>query len=184
MKLKQKVEKALETSRPKGIELSENMIDLLIKQVSHELHNYTLYKTFANYFGACGLNLLREYYLGRADEELLHHQWIADYLDERGVFFKYPAIAEVNEEFNEHIDVFKLTVTVEEDTTKLIYDIVNLAYDEKDWLTISWLTKNTGSKLLLEQAEEESISNMALEIAEQDGSWFEKERAILSAYKS
>lgn len=179
MKLKQKSE----NNSTKNIELSENMIGALIKQISHELHNYTLYKTFANYFGTCGLNLLREYYLGRADEELLHHNWIVTYLEDRGVFFKYPAVTEITEEFDDHLDVFELTVVVEEETTKLIYDIVNLAQKEGDWLTFAWLMKDGGSELLNEQLEELSISNLALDIASQDGSWFEKERAILSAYK-
>ena len=189
MKLKQKFEEEISTkegSTPRfNADLSENMINLLIKQISHELHNYTLYKTFANYFGSEGLNLLKEYYIGRADEELLHHNWIVDYLDERGVFFKYPAVPEVNEEFNERIDVFELTVAVEEETTKMIYEIVDLANKEHDYLTLSWLMQNgNGAKLVQEQTEELAISNLALDIASQDGSWFEKERAILKAYKS
>ena len=39
MKLKQNTEEPAKRS----INLSENMIDLLIKQISHELHYYTLY---------------------------------------------------------------------------------------------------------------------------------------------
>lgn len=180
MKLKQNTEEPAKRS----INLSENMIDLLIKQISHELHNYTLYKTFANYFSSCGLLDLCKYYQARANEEQEHHQWIVDYLDERGVFFKYPAIAEVNEEFDEHIDVFKLTVAVEEETTKMIYDIIDLAHEEKDWLTLAWLTKSGGAELCLEQAEEMSISELALDIASQDGTWIEKGRAILKAYNA
>ena len=57
MKLKQKPE---ETSSKRNVYLSESMVNLLIKQISHELHNYTLYKTLANYFGTNGLNLLKE----------------------------------------------------------------------------------------------------------------------------
>lgn len=181
MKLKQKSE---ESSKKRSIDLSENMINLLIKQISHELHNYTLYKTFAGYFGACGLNLLKEYYTDRANEELLHHQWIADYLDERGVFFKYPNVAEVNEEFEEHLDVFKLTVDVEEETTRMIYDILDLAHEEKDHITCAWLTQSTGSQLLLEQKEEMAISNAVLEIASQEAPWLDKEKAILAAYRN
>lgn len=181
MKLKQKTE---ETTSKRNLGLSESMINLLIKQVGHELHNYTLYKTLANYFGTNGLNLLKEYYLGRADEELLHHQWIVDYLDERGIFFKYPGISEVTEEFDEYLDAFELTLVVEEETTKMIYEIVDLAKKEDDYLTLCWLMQSTGSQLLKEQAEEIAISELALDIASHEGSWFEKERAILAAYKS
>ena len=120
----------------------------------------------------------------RANEEQTHHQWIVDYLDERGVFFKYPAIAEVNEEFEEHLDVFKLTVAVEEETTKMIYEIVDLATKENDYLTLVWLMHNgNGAKLVAEQSEEMAISELALDIASQDGTWIEKGRTILRAYK-
>ena len=94
------------------------------------------------------------------------------------------ASAEVNEEFDEHIDVFKLTVAVEEETTKMIYDIIDLAHEEKDWLTLAWLTKSEGAELCLEQSEEMSISELALDIASQDGTWIEKGRAILKAYNA
>lgn len=180
MKLKRNDEK----SKNRNLELSDNMVNVLVKQISHELHNYTLYKTFANYFDNVGLKLLKTYYDDRANEELLHHQWIVDYLLERGVFFKYPSITEVNEEFTNHLDIFKLTVDVEEDTTESIYEIVDLANEEKDYLTLGWLMQNgNGAKLVLEQSEELDISNFALEIASQDGSWFEKERVILAEYK-
>lgn len=166
------------------LDLSDEMVNLLVKQIGHELHNYTLYKTFANYFSNVGLNGLKEYYDGRADEELLHHNWIRDYLIERGVFFNYPSVSEVNESFTDHIDIFKLTVDVEEETTELIYSIVDLAKQENDYLTLGWLMQNgNGAKLVMEQAEELDISNLALEIASMDGSWFEKECAILKAYK-
>lgn len=185
MKLKQNTEEqSVEKTTKRNLDLSENMINLLIKQISHELHNYTLYKTFANYFSSCGLLDLCVYYQERANEEQTHHQWIVDYLDERGVFFKYPAIAEVNEEFEEHIDVFKLTVAVEEETTKMIYEIVDLATKENDYLTLAWLMHNgNGAKLVAEQSEEMSISELALDVASQDDTWIEKGRTILRAYK-
>lgn len=184
MKLKQKSEEEVKSSK-RSLELSESMINLLVKQIGHELHNYMLYKTFAVYFANVGLNLLKEYYDRRADEELLHHTWICDYLVERGVFFKYPTVDEVNEDFSDHLDIFKLTVEAEEDTTESIYAIVDLAHQENDYLTLSWLMQNNnGAKLVMEQSEELDISNLALEIAHMDGSWFEKERAILKAYNS
>ena len=154
------------------------MVSLFVRQIAHELHNYTLYKTFANYFGNEGLALLQEYYNLRADEELLHHNWLVGFLNERGVMFKYP-------EFEDYVAPFELTVKVEEETTKMIYEIVNLAQKENDWITFAWLMQNDekNGAMNMEQLEELSISNLALDIATQDGSWLEKERSIMKAYK-
>ena len=67
----------------------------------------------------------------------------------------------------------------------MIYEIVDLANKDHDYLALSWLMQNgNGAKLVQEQTEELAISNLALSIASQDGSWLEKERAILKAYKS
>lgn len=165
--------------------MSEDMITLFVRQIAHELHNYTLYRTFANYFGNEGLVLLQEYYNLRAEEELLHHNWLVDFLNERGVMFKYPAVSEVSEEFDDYVAPFELTVKVEEETTKMIYEIVDKSLKDNDWITFAWLMQNnekTGA-LTLEQNEELSISNLALDIVTHDGSWLEKERAIMNAYK-
>lgn len=182
MKFKQKSEQKSDT---KSIYMSNDMIDLLVRQIGHELHNYTLYKTFANYYGAEGLLLLQEYYNLRANEEMLHHNWIVNFLNQRGVVFKYPTVAEVSEEFDDYKKPFELTINVEEETTKLIYAIVDLAQKENDWITLSWLMQNdekTGA-LVLEQSEELDISETAYAIACQDGSWLQKEKSILAAYK-
>lgn len=177
--------KIKEETKIKSHDMSEDMINLFVKQIAHELHNYTLYKTFANYFGNEGFILFQEYYNLRADEELLHHNWLVDFLNERGVMFSYPSVAEVVEEINDYTTPFELTVNVEEETTRMIYEIVNLAQKEGDWITFSWLMQNnekTGA-LVMEQLEEESISNLVLDIVTQDGSWLEKERSVMNAYK-
>lgn len=180
MKLKQKSEQ-----KTTSIYMSEDIINLFVKQIGHELRNYTLYKSFANYFGAEGLLLLQEYYNLRADEELLHHQWIVNFLNERGVVFKYPAVSEITEEFDDYKKPFELTIAVEEETTKMIYEIADLAQKENDWLTFVWLMQNSPTKgaLILEQAEELDISETAYAIACQEGSWLQKEKSILAAYK-
>lgn len=164
--------------------LSDTMIDKLVKQIQHELYNHNLYKTFANFFLVEGLMKLYQYYTNRANEELLHHNWIVDYLNANHIEFKYPSIPEVSEEFDDYITPFEQTLDKEIETTNSINAIVELALEEKDWLTFNWLMKNSGSKLVAEQREEESISRTVLNIANQEDSWISKESAILEAYNS
>ena len=80
---------------------------------------------------------------------------------------------------------FELTINAEEETTKSIYAIVDLAKKEDDWITLAWLMQNdsTTGALVLEQSEELDISETAYAIACQDDSWLQKEKAILAAYK-
>lgn len=164
--------------------LSNDMIDKLINQIQHELYNHNLYSGFASYFQANGLPQLCNYYKGRANEEFVHHKWIVDYLKENHVEFKYPNVPEITEEYNDFITPFELTLKQEIETTNMIYEIVELAQKEKDWMTFQWLMRDSSPNLVAEQIEEESISRTALYIAEQDDSWLAKSDAINNAYYS
>lgn len=168
----------------KNWELSETLIEKLVKQIQHEMYNHNLYSGFASYYKSNGLNKLASYYSARASEELEHHKWIVDYLNENHIQFKYPSIPEVTEEYDNLLTPFELTYSKELETTDLILQIVDLVQKEKDWLTFNWLMRDSAPMLVAEQREEESISRTALLIAEQDDSWISKEEAILNAYNS
>ncbi len=166
--------------------LSDKMQELLLRQLKHELQNHNIYRTFANFFGTQGLAVLEEYYRLRAEEEKLHHDWIANYLNECDAVYSYPEIPAVKYELNDNIVPFQLTVDKEIETTMLIYEMVDLAQEEKDWRTWKWLMgdDNESGRLVAEQIEEETISRTALDIAESDGSWLRKEKSIMNAYKN
>ena len=51
--------------------VSETISNLLIKQLAHELKNYNLYKSFANYYDVEGCIALAEYYKKRPCVELV-----------------------------------------------------------------------------------------------------------------
>lgn len=144
--------------------ISQNLAELLVKQVAHELKNFNLYKSYANYFSIEGINDLSDYYNKRASEELLHHQWIIDYLTDADIKFMYPAIDQNTEKYEDYVTPFKQTVEREIQTTAMIYVIYEAAVSDKDYMTCSWLSE----KLIKEQIEEENTSRAAIDIIEQD----------------
>lgn len=164
--------------------LSDKMVELLLRQLSHELYNHNLYRSFANYYGINGLAVLESYYIKRAEEEKLHHDWIINYLNYNDAAIIYPEVPEIKEDWDDPVTPFKLTVDKEIETTNLIKEMVNYSLAEKDWFTFAWLMGNSPveGKLLPEQVEEESISRTALDIAEGEGSWLRKEKSIYAAY--
>lgn len=160
----------------KVCQVSEKIQDLLIKQAAHELKNFNLYNSFSNYFSLEGLVDLQKYYAKRAKEEKLHHQWILDYMNDADARIEYPVI-EVNTEQKIPNILFPFTATVDREiqTTQMIYAIYEVAIEEKDFMTASWLYE----KLIKEQIEEESISRMAVSIIETDADIFIKAEQIL-----
>lgn len=157
--------------------MSTKVGDLLVNQLSHELKNFNLYNSFANYFSLEGIVDLETYYAKRAAEEKNHHDWILSFLHDADYRVKY-AITPVNEEqsVDSWLAPFKATVDREIETTQMLYAIYEAVLSEKDYMTASWLYE----KLIKEQIEEESISRMAVSIIEIDGDIFNKAEAILN----
>lgn len=135
--------------------LSDKMIELLLRQLSHELYNHNLYRSFANYYGINGLAVLESYYIKRAEEEKLHHDWIINYLNYNDAAVIYPEVPEIKEDWDDPVTPFKLTVDKEIETTNLIKEMVDYSLAEKDWFTFAWLMGNSPveGKLLPEQVD-------------------------------
>lgn len=166
--------------------LSEDMVNMLVKQLQSELSNYHLYRTFSAYFSRNHLYKLALYYKFRSDEENTHHDWIFSYLSACDAEFEYPEIKASNVDIKSHLTPFEMTVDKEIETTLGIYQIVNLAAEEGDWNTFQWLHGNSSieGKLISEQQEEETLSRRILGLARVDTDWITKQDAILEYYKN
>jgi len=162
------------TSR-KLCQISPELGELLVKQVAHELKNYNLYRSYANYFSVEGILDLEDYYLKRAHEESNHHDWIVTYLSEADYKFMYPAVEFNEEKFDNYVTPFIQTIDRELMTTNMIYAIYELAESQKDYMTMSWLLE----KLIKEQIEEEATSRMARTIIEETSDIFIRAKRIL-----
>ena len=165
--------------------IPESVQTLLVEQMAHEMYNHNLYLSFASYYNRQGLEILAEYYRRRAAEEKVHHDWIYRFLDDCDIDYSYPAIKAVEVKVNDLVEPFKLTVDQEKLTTDMIYDIVEEAQDQKDWITYQFLMSDDREKgmLIKEQLEEESLSTTVLSIAEMEGSWLRKQKSIMDVYE-
>ena len=166
--------------------LSQVMVEMLVKQIRVELANHNIYMTFAAYFNLQDLPLLEEYYIGRAEEEYLHHRWIYGYLNANDAKFQYPEVKAININITDRVMPFNATVDIEIETTMGINKIVEQAMKEGDWATFNWLqgeSSKTG-RLVLEQVEEESISRTIAGMAKEDAGWLSKQATISGFYKS
>lgn len=170
--------------RSKGT-LSDKMIELLLRQLWHELYNHNLYRSFAIFFGTQGLQVLENYYIDRSEEEKHHHDWVYQYLSDCDACIIYPQIPAIEEEWSDNVTPFELTVDAEIKTTMLINEMVDQALEEKDWTTFNWLMADNDKtgRLVREQNEEEMISRTALDIACSDATWLRKEKSIMAAFK-
>lgn len=174
--------KVIKSSRKK-CSISEEVKTMLVAQLQAELTNYALYNSFAVWFETKGLDDLGKYYRARADEELVHHKWIMDYLSDCDADFNYPNIPNIDVDINDAVMPFELTVEREIETTGGINRIANQACKEGDWGTIAFLNGNySDGKLIPEQIEEESISRTALDIMRMDASILRRQKEVYDMY--
>jgi len=156
--------------------ISEDLSKLLIKQIAHELRNFTLYKSYEIYFGYLQIHDIEEYWHKRADEEMIHHNWIHEYLKEADILFMYPSVEDNNEmKPSDSISPFEFSVEREILTTEMIYKIREQAEKENDYMTMNWLDDS----LIKEQREEENTSRAALDIMKSNADLFNKADQIL-----
>ena len=162
--------------------ISPKVAQLLVDQISRELYNHNVYRTYANTMYKLGLCKLHQYYLLRAFEEYNHHSWLYDRLTQSGVEFEYPKVDAIKPG---HIitkpeEAFPNTVNLEIETTEWINQIVAVCMEEKDYITEQWLKE----VMLGEQHEEENNSRHIQAISEEDTDWLTIEDSILSYYNN
>jgi len=155
--------------------ISQEVGNLLVAQLAHEIKNFHLYKTFAAFFGREGIVDLEEYYNKRASEEFNHHSWIHEYLSESDFKFTHPGTEDNKLIPEDYIKPFMWTVDREIQTTQMIYAIYEQCISERDYMTASWLLQH----LIKEQIEEENTSRMALSIMNQEADLFVKADKVL-----
>ena len=160
--------------------ISKELHQLLIKQAIHELQNYFLYDSFANYFALENLESLSKYYKKRAEEEKVHYEWIYTYLTDADCRIVFPTIPMVEgQEATSLIDPFVTTVDKEIETTQMIYKIYEQAKLDNDYMSCTWLQE----KLIPEQTEEENTSRLARGIMELEGDILLKSHNVLKLLK-
>ena len=183
---KTKAEFPNEAKKRRTCTLSKNMIAALINQLHKEESNHDLYATFASYYCKLGLQGLEKYYESRAEEELLHHRWIKNYLKECDADYTYPKIEAINVDILDRKTPFILTVDKEIETTMGIYAIAALAYKEGDFTTLQWLygDDEERGRLIMEQSEEENISRLYVNIVNLSDDWLTIQKNITKDYFS
>lgn len=159
--------------------MNDEVGQLLVEQLSHEMYNHNLYLTFASFYKEEGLHKLSEYFKERAEEELVHGRWISDRLNQCDYPYKYPEIKTVDVTIESKIDPFIQTVEAEIETTFLITKIGDKALEDGDYTTLMWLYE----LLLREQHEEEYVSRQSLKLAMDDTDWQTKQDSIIEFYE-
>ena len=119
--------------------IGKKMEEALNGQINAELYSAYLYLSMEAYFGCENLAGFANWMRVQTQEELMHAMKIYDYVAERGGRVVLGAIEQPPAKWESPLGVFEAVYKHEQKVTGLINDLVNLAVEEKDHATNSFL---------------------------------------------
>lgn len=131
--------------------ISEKLAELLNKQVNNEFHAAHAYVAMAAYCEHHSYSGFANFYLEQAEEERFHAMKLYDYLNDRGIQVRISESPAPKNDFDSLLDTFETSLKQEKEVTKNFYDLSDVAWEEKEYATISFI-----SWYLDEQVEEEA----------------------------
>jgi ferritin len=137
---------------------SKKMEKALNEQVNAELFSAYLYLSMEAYFKSMNLNGFANWMRVQTQEEITHAMKIYEFIDERGGRIILKAIDGPQTKWDTPLAVFKAVYEHEQKVTGLINNLVNLAIEEKDHATNTFL-----QWFVNEQVEEESSADQLVQ---------------------
>ena len=134
--------------------LSEKLLKALNEQINFEFYSSYTYLSMAGYCESIDLSGFANFFRVQAKEELDHAMKLYDYVYQKNGSVILEKIDKPEENFNGIIDVFEKGYNHEQLVTKKIYELTDIAYEEREHSTISLL-----KWFIDEQVEEENSFN-------------------------
>ena len=134
--------------------ISKKMEKALNTQVNAELYSAYLYLSMESHFKSLNMNGFANWMRIQTQEEMMHAMKIYEFINERGGRVTLKAIDGPPTKWDSPLAVFEAVYAHEQKVTGLINDLVNLAIEEKDHATNSFL-----QWFVNEQVEEESSAD-------------------------
>ena len=138
--------------------LSKRLGDALNKQMNNEFESAHSYMAMAAYFNFTNYDGFAHFFLEQAREERSHGMKIYNYLNDRGYHVTFTDINAPENDFDSVVHAFETALLLEKEVTKNFYELTDLAWEEKEHATISFL-----KWFLDEQVEEEATFDTHIE---------------------
>ncbi len=138
--------------------LKEKIINAINDQINAEQYSALLYLSMSAWFNAKGLPGFANWMYVQYQEELSHANKLFNYANERGGRVLLKAIEQMPTEWENIVEAMEETLKHEQHVTALINNLVDIAIEEKDHATQSFL-----QWFVDEQVEEEANASEILD---------------------
>lgn len=118
---------------------SEKLLNELNKQVNYELYSAYLYMKMEAFFAEKSLNGFANFFKVQTTEERDHARMFFDFILRKGGKIALDTITKPEADFADILDVFKQALEHEKFVTSRIYELSDIAREEKEHATLSFL---------------------------------------------
>jgi|SRR5690554_6076682 len=132
--------------------ISDSIEKILNRQVKQEAEAAQIFLSYAVWADGIGYSGVADLLFRHSEEERDHMMKVIHYIQQRGGKTKITELASPPKDPKNIQDCFEKLFKHEVDNTTAIYEIVNMAQEEKDWAT--W---NFAQWFVAEQIEEETL---------------------------
>lgn len=142
--------------------LSGKLVEELNLQIKYELYSANLYLAMAAYCASQNLDGFVNFFTIQASEERLHAMKFFNFLKEKHARIHIAALDQPKGEYKTVIDLIEAALKHEQFVTKRIYGLMDLAVEEKEHSTISFLKWFVDEQVEEEATFSELLSNLQL----------------------
>lgn len=137
--------------------LSKELTKAINQQIANELGASNQYLQITAYYDSEDLNVLKDLFYEQAQEEHMHAMKLYNFLLEAGVEVEIPQVEKPKAGFKTALEAAELALAWEKEVTQQIYNLVNIAQKDGDYISQRFL-----DWFVTEQLEEISkMSNIA-----------------------
>lgn len=119
--------------------VSQRLSDALNEQMNFEFESAHYYLGMAGYFSEEGLDGFANFFLQQYEEELFHAKKFYAFIVERDIRIRVEALSAPENFFNSPLHVFEAALAHEEEVTSRIYKLMDIAHEEREYATVSFL---------------------------------------------
>lgn len=119
--------------------LSDNLLSALNDQLNYEYYSEYIYLAMAAYCESEDLTGFANFFKVQAQEEHLHATKFFDYINQKGGRVIIKGFSEPENEFSDILDTFLKAYGHEQEVTRRIYELSDIASEEREHATISFL---------------------------------------------
>ncbi|QIW09969.1 ferritin [Francisella sp. LA112445] len=131
--------------------LSKKLLNALNDQFNYELESANIYLAMAGYTEDLGLGGFTNWFMAQYEEELFHAKKIMKFINDKNGRIEVKSVAAPQNNFSSLLEVFETTLKHEEEVTTKFYDLMDIALEEREHSTKSFL-----QWFIDEQVEEEA----------------------------